>query len=156
MEKIRVLVIDDDQYIRELVARILENEGFAVTVAANGESALALLSEIRPDIILLDIRMPGMDGYQVLERVRKTSDVPVLMLTGVPEESAVVNSLNLGADDYIRKPFLPSVLAARVRANSEEPKTIAKRKNLKEDAKASAEVGRAVKNALPLLPSQPS
>ena len=115
-EKIRILAVDDDQYILQFLKRTLENEGFAVTVASDGESALALLPETEPAIVLLDIKMPGLDGYQVLERIRKDSSIPVLMLTGVPEVTAAVNSFHLGADDFIRKPFLTSVLVAHIRA----------------------------------------
>ena len=114
--KIRILAVDDDQYILQFLKRTLENEGFAVTVASDGESALALLPETEPAIVLLDIKMPGLDGYQVLERIRKDSSIPVLMLTGVPEVTAAVNSFHLGADDFIRKPFLTSVLVAHIRA----------------------------------------
>ncbi|MDP2743833.1 MAG: response regulator [Dehalococcoidia bacterium] len=91
-------------------------EGYAVTVANDGTSALAQLVEHKPDLILLDIRMPGMDGYQVLEHIRKLSDVPVIMLTRVHEPTAVEKSLGLGADDFVEKPFLTAVLAARIQA----------------------------------------
>ena len=115
-KKIRVLAVDDQQCILELLKQILEDEGFAVTVAADGESGIALLEEIKPDVVLLDIRMPGLDGYQVLERIRKVSDVPVLMLTGVREENALVHSFDIGANDYICKPFATNLLIARIRA----------------------------------------
>jgi len=115
-KKAHILVVDDEQYVRELVKRILEPEGYAVTVAADGNSALAQLTEHRPDLVLLDIRMPGLDGYQVLERIREKSDVPVIMLTGALQPTAVEQSIGLGADDYIRKPFSPRVLLARIKA----------------------------------------
>ncbi|MFH1381404.1 MAG: response regulator [Chloroflexota bacterium] len=115
-KKTRVLAVDDDRDILQLLERALEEEGFAVTTATDGESALALLSEIKPDIILLDIRMPRLDGYEVLERIRESSNVPVLMLTGVAEETAVMRSFDLGADDYIRKPFLTGTLIARIKS----------------------------------------
>ncbi len=115
-KKIRVLAVDDQRYILELLKQTLEAEGFDFTAADNGESGIALFEENKPDIVLLDIRMPGTDGYQVLERIRKTSNVPVLMLTGVPEETAIVRSFGLGASDYIHKPFVTSLLIARIRA----------------------------------------
>jgi len=86
------------------------------TVAADGNSALARLREHTPDLIVLDIRMPELNGYQVLERIRERSDIPVIMLTGVLEPTAVEQSLGLGADDYVRKPFHPRVLLARIEA----------------------------------------
>ncbi len=115
-QKIRILVVDDEQHILQFLKQTLEDEGFAVTAARDGNSALALLPEIEPHIVLLDIRMPGLDGYQVLERIRKASQVPVLMLTGVPEVTAVARAFDLGADDFIRKPFSTGVLVARIRA----------------------------------------
>lgn len=115
-KKASILVVDDEEYIRQLLKQVLEIEGFAVTVAADGNSALALLVKTDPDIVLLDIRMPGLDGYQVLERIRKTSNIPVLMLTGLIEEMSLVRSFDLGANDYIRKPFHTASLIAKVRA----------------------------------------
>ncbi|MFC2005126.1 response regulator transcription factor [Chloroflexota bacterium] len=115
-EKASILVVDDEVYIRQLLKQVLENEGFAVTVAVDGNSALALLVKTDPDLVLLDIRMPGPDGYEVLERIRKISNVPVLMLTGLIEETSLVHSFALGADDYIRKPVHTAALIAKVRA----------------------------------------
>jgi len=114
-KKIRVLAVDDQPYILELIKQTLEPEGFAVTVAANGESGIALFNEVNPDIVLLDIKMPGLDGYQVLERIRKVSAVPILMLTAVPEETALVLCFDIGANDYIRKPFSSALLIARIK-----------------------------------------
>lgn len=115
-KKTSILAVDDEEYILQLLKQILEIQGFAVTMAADGDSALALFAKTAPDIVLLDIRMRGLDGYQVLERIRKTSNVPVLMLTGLREETAMVRSFDLGADDYIRKPFHASTLVAQIRA----------------------------------------
>ena len=115
-KKASILVVDDEEYIQQLLKQVLEIEGFAVTVAADGNSALALLENMATNLVLLDIRMPGLDGYQVLERIRKTSNVPVLMLTGLIEETSLVRSFDLGADDYIRKPFHTASLIAKVRA----------------------------------------
>ncbi len=115
-KKAHILVVDDEQYVRELLKRTLEQEGYAVTLAADGSSALVRLREHTPDLVLLDIRMPDLTGYQVLERIREQFDVPVIMLTGVLEPTAVEQSVGLGADDYIRKPFNPRVLLARIEA----------------------------------------
>ena len=114
--KTHVLVVDDEQYITKLVERTLKDAGYAVTVANDGISALRMLAEKEPDLVLLDIRMPGLDGFQVLERIRESSNVLVFMLTAVRGETAVEHSLGLGADDYIEKPFLPRVLIARIQA----------------------------------------
>ena len=114
--KTHILVVDDAQYITKFIERTLEDAGFVVTVANDGNSALAMLAEKEPDLVLLDIRMPGLDGFQVLERIRESSDVPVLMLTAVREKTALAHSLDIGADDYIEKPFLPRVLIARIQA----------------------------------------
>jgi len=115
-KKAHILVVDDEQYVRELLRRTLEQEGYAVTLAADGSSALVRLREQTPDLVLLDIRMPDLTGYQVLERIREQFDVPVIMLTGVLEPTVVEQSVGLGADDYIRKPFNPRVLLARIEA----------------------------------------
>lgn len=121
-EKTRVLVVDDEKYILQLFRRALEVEGFDVTTVADGEAALSLFKEIEPHIILLDIKMPKLDGYSVLERIRETSPVPVIMLTATPEEDGVRRCFDLGADDYIRKPFLTSVVVARIKAKLRLPK----------------------------------
>ena len=113
--EIRILVVDDEQYLLDMLKRTLEDEGYDVDCAANGKSALALLTEHKPDLVLLDIKMPGLDGYQVLELIREKSEVPVVMLTGVLEPISVQQSVNLGADDYVRKPFRTRELLARIK-----------------------------------------
>jgi len=115
-EKPRILVVDDERYITALLEKTLADAGYVVTVANDGNSALASLEAKEPDLVLLDIRMPGLDGYQVLQRIREVSSVPVLMVTALHDKSALSRSLDLGADDFIEKPFLPQVLVARVRA----------------------------------------
>jgi two-component system, OmpR family, KDP operon response regulator KdpE len=115
-KKKHILVVDDEVYILQLLKDILESEGYSVVVAGSGEEALALIPETQPDLIILDIKMPGLDGYQTLERIRKTSNVPVLMLSGVPEQDGLRPSFDIGADDYIHKPFLTGILIARIRA----------------------------------------
>jgi len=110
-----ILVVDDDQNVLQMVSRTLELEGFCSITAADGESALALLEKDKPDLVLLDIMMPGLDGFEVLKRIRQRSSVPVIMLTAKNEVTTVRDTIGLGADDYIRKPFSIVELLARIR-----------------------------------------
>jgi DNA-binding response OmpR family regulator len=112
----RVLVVDDEPMVREVVTAYLEREGFVVTEAGDGRKALDLLPSTRPDLIILDVMLPQIDGFSVLSQIRKTSDVPVILLTARTEETDRVLGLELGADDYVVKPFSPRELAARVRS----------------------------------------
>ncbi len=111
-----ILVVDDDQAILRLLKRTLEPEGFGVVIASNGRSALALLEEHKPDLVILDIMMPGLDGFQVLDLIRQRSNIPVIMLTARGEVTSLNEALGLGADDYVRKPFSTRELLARIRA----------------------------------------
>ncbi len=111
-----ILVVDDDSIILQLIKDILEPEGYTVTLAADGVAGMDLLRETKPDMVLLDIMMPGPDGYQVLESIRQYSNVPVIMITGKRDEDSLEQAMRLGADDYVRKPFRPSELVARVHA----------------------------------------
>ena len=113
--KARILVVDDELQILDMLKCTLEDEGYDVDVAADGKSALVLLPEHKPDLVLLDIRMPDLDGYEVLEFIREKSEVPVIMLTGAVEPISVYQSINLGADDYVRKPFYTRELLARIK-----------------------------------------
>jgi len=110
------LVIDDEQALLLLVKNILEPEGYKVSLATDGQSGLALMAKEQPDLILLDIKMPGLDGFQVLDIIRQRSNIPVIMLTGVVDRNTLSKFLNIGADDYITKPFNPDVLVARIKA----------------------------------------
>jgi DNA-binding response OmpR family regulator len=112
----RVLVVDDEPMVREVVTAYLEREGFSVTEAADGRAALDLVPTTRPDLIVLDVMLPQVDGFSVLSQIRKASDVPVILLTARTEETDRVLGLELGADDYVVKPFSPRELAARVRS----------------------------------------
>jgi len=109
-----VLVVDDDADVRELVAELLARAGYSVSQASNGRAALKLLFEERPDLVLLDISMPELDGWATLERIRELSDVPVMMLTALGAELEKVRALRAGADDYVTKPFGRQELLARV------------------------------------------
>ena len=114
-----VLVVEDDEDIRELVSYHLLKEGYQVASVASGEEALAIAEGQPPDLILLDVMLPGVDGMTVCQKLRAvpgTADIAVVMLTAKGEEADIVRGLNLGATDYITKPFSPKVLLARIRA----------------------------------------
>jgi DNA-binding response OmpR family regulator len=111
-----ILVIDDDHDMLDMVQDALEIEGYSVIVSDNGEEALERVQQDHPDLVLLDIKMPGLDGYQVLQKIRATSSVPVIMLTAIQEPHSVSHSLDLGADDYVKKPFSIQELMAHIRA----------------------------------------
>jgi len=115
-KKASVLVVDDDVRILRMTGRILELEGYRVLTANSGEAALNTFDEGIPDLILLDIMMPGMDGYAVCQRIREFSQIPIIMVTAKDSDEEKVKGLNAGADDYVTKPFSSSELAARVRA----------------------------------------
>lgn len=112
----KVLVVDDDQHIAELISLYLEKEGYRTVVVYDGKKALEKVTIEKPDLVMLDIMLPGMDGYQVCTEIRKQSNVPVIMLTAKGETFDKVLGLELGADDYIVKPFEPKELVARVKA----------------------------------------
>lgn len=114
--KQNILVVDDDPRILRLVRVNLERAGFTVTSASSGPAALEQLVAEPPDAVVLDITMPGMDGFMVTQRVRETSNVPIIMLTAMGEQSQKVHGLEIGADDYMTKPFDPDELVARVKA----------------------------------------
>ncbi len=112
----KILVVDDKENIREMLRDYLTEENFLVSVAENGEQALQMARESRSDLILLDIMMPRMDGYQFLQAYRKEGSTPVILLTARLEETDKVIGLELGADDYVTKPFGMRELVARIRA----------------------------------------
>src|SRR6266516_6221167 len=116
MSAARILVVDDDADIRNLVVQLLERAGHKVEQAPDGRSGLRALHASPPDLVLLDVSMPDLDGWQTLERMRDLSDVPVLMLTARGEELERVRGLQVGADDYVTKPFGRQELVARVQA----------------------------------------
>jgi DNA-binding response OmpR family regulator len=112
----RILVVDDEEDIRTLLRELFARAGYAVDEAPDGRSALKMLFESPPALIVLDVTMPGLDGYQTLERIRDLSDVPVIMLTARTQELERVRGLATGADDYVSKPFGRQELLARVQA----------------------------------------
>jgi DNA-binding response OmpR family regulator len=112
----RILVVDDEAQIVDLLRSYLRRDGFDVDEAADGEAALAAAARMRPDLIILDLMLPKMDGREVCRRIRETANTPIIMLTARDEETDKLLGLELGADDYITKPFSPREVTARVRA----------------------------------------
>ena len=120
----RVLVVDDDTALSEMLGIVLANEGFEPVFCANGDEALAVFRDKRPDLVLLDLMLPGRDGIEVCRQIRSESGVPIVMLTAKTDTVDIVLGLESGADDYVVKPFKPKELVARVRARlrrSDEP-----------------------------------
>ena len=116
MNNQRILVVDDDKNICEIIRLYLEKEGFLVTIANDGEEALQLFRETTPSVVVLDVMMPKMDGFQVCREIRRVSSIPVIMLTAKGETFDKVLGLELGADDYMVKPFENKELVARIKA----------------------------------------
>ncbi|MCM3784696.1 response regulator transcription factor [Neobacillus mesonae] len=112
----RILIVDDDAHIRELISLFLKREGLDIYEAADGEDALKLLDTVRPDLAVIDIMMPNMDGWELCSHLRAASDIPILMLTAKGETHDKVKGFGLGTDDYMVKPFAPQELVVRVKA----------------------------------------
>ncbi len=112
----RILAVEDDERIRTAVRMALEDEGWTVIEAANGEDALAAFTAEKSDVVLIDLMLPDMDGFEVCRSIRKGSDVPIIMVTARTDTHDVVAGLEAGADDYVTKPFQPKELSARIRA----------------------------------------
>lgn len=116
MEKQKILIVDDDNNIAELISMYLSKECFDTRIVGDGEAALSTVSSYHPNLVILDIMLPGIDGYEVLREIRKTSNLPVIMLSAKGETFDKVLGLELGADDYMMKPFDTKELVARVKA----------------------------------------
>lgn len=112
-----ILVVEDEKPILDILQFNLEKEGYKVATAMDGETAVSLALQLNPDLILLDVMLPGMDGFEVCKNVRTRSDVPIIMLTARGEEVDKILGLEIGADDYITKPFSMRELSARIKAN---------------------------------------
>ena len=112
----KILVVDDDRELRELIAFVLRGAGYSIVEAGDGLEAVRRHADERPDLVILDVNLPGIDGFEVCRRIRADFDTPVMMLTVRGEEADQVRGLDLGADDYLAKPFSPRALSARVRA----------------------------------------
>jgi two-component system response regulator MtrA len=125
----RVLIVDDDTAVAEMLGIVLRSEGFDSMAVANGDDALPAFHEFRPDLVLLDLMLPGRDGIDVCRELRRESGVPIVMLTAKSDTVDVVLGLESGADDYVVKPFKPKELVARIRArlrrpDDEQPETL--------------------------------
>ncbi|MGI8774484.1 MAG: response regulator [Actinomycetota bacterium] len=141
----RVLVVDDEPIVREVLGRYLVKDGFEVELAEDGERAVASFVSTQPDIVLLDLMLPKLDGFQVFERIRSVSDIPVIMLTAKTSEHDRIAGLELGADDYVSKPFSPGEVVARVRAVLRRaPNASSEAEELRYDALAIDPLGRRV------------
>lgn len=132
MTTLSVLVVDDEKSLRDFVRRNLEVRNFSVTTASNGLEALAIFTTQHVDLIILDVMMPRMDGLETIRRIRQSSSLPIIVLSALGEEADKVQALNLGADDYLTKPFGVNELLARVQAvlrrtRWDEPPTLVKR-----------------------------
>jgi len=123
-ERARVAVVDDDRHIRQMLELGLQREGFQVQTAADGQQALDLVRSWQPDVIILDVMMPKIDGFTVLPMLRKITQAPIIMLTAKADTSDKVLGLNTGADDYLAKPFSFEELIARLLANLRRPQLI--------------------------------
>jgi two-component system alkaline phosphatase synthesis response regulator PhoP len=112
----KIVVVDDDEHIRELASLYLQKEGFDVSCATDGAGAVDRIKQVNPSLVVLDLMLPGLSGFDVCKQVRQTSDVPIIMLTARDEDIDKILGLELGADDYLTKPFNPRELVARVKA----------------------------------------
>jgi len=112
----RILTVEDDERIRTAVKLALEDEGWSVDEAATGEEALGRFAQAPTDVVLIDIMLPGLDGFEVCRSIRRMSDVPIIMVTAREDTHDIVAGLEAGADDYLTKPFAPKELSARIRA----------------------------------------
>jgi len=112
----RILAVEDDERIRSAVKLALEDEGWAVDEAESGEEAIEIFQHSNPNVVLIDIMLPGIDGFELCRSLRRTSDVPIVMVTARNDTHDVVAGLEAGADDYLTKPFAPKELSARIRA----------------------------------------
>ncbi len=116
MTGVKILVVDDEPSIREVVSLYLEQMGFVPTVVGDGRAALDLIRTAPPDLLILDVMLPGVDGYEITRQVRANSDIPIILLTARNDEIDRILGLELGADDYVVKPFSPRELVSRVKA----------------------------------------
>ena len=111
-----LLFIEDDEAIRTALQLVLEDEGYEVAVAGDGETGIKMFGQLAPDLILLDLRLPDISGFEVCRAIRRTSITPIIMVTAQTDTSDLVNGFDAGADDYVTKPVVPKELAARIRA----------------------------------------
>ena len=115
-EKTKILIVDDDIHMLEIMKEMLASEDYNITTAENGKTALQKFNEHKPDLVLLDIMLPDIDGYSICKHIKKVSNIPVIMVTAKIEAAEEIEGLYVGADDYITKPFKESILIARIQA----------------------------------------
>ncbi len=140
--KYRILVVDDEPRMVRFIRLNLEQDGFETLAAFNGKEALDKVREQLPDLVLLDVMLPDMDGFEVLRLIREISDVPVIMLTARSDEEDIVRGLKLGADDYITKPFSPRVLTSRIQAVLRRYQTVMPDEVIEVDDRLKIDLGR--------------
>ena len=128
MEKTKILIVDDEKHIAELISLYLTKEGFETREVYDGRKAMDEFYSFKPELVLLDLMLPGVDGYQICTTIRKNSDVPIIMLTARSDTFDKVLGLEMGADDYIVKPFEPKEMVARVKAVLRRYEKIEKRR----------------------------
>jgi len=119
-----LLFIEDDEAIRTALRLVLEDEGYEVAVAGDGETGISMFGQIDPDLVLLDLRLPDISGFEVCRAIRRTSITPVIMVTAQTDTSDLVNGFDAGADDYVTKPVVPKELSARIRAALRRTQTV--------------------------------
>ena len=119
-----LLFIEDDEAIRTALRLVLEDEGYEVAVAGDGETGISMFGQINPDLVLLDLRLPDISGFEVCRAIRRTSITPVIMVTAQTDTSDLVNGFDAGADDYVTKPVVPKELSARIRAALRRTQTV--------------------------------
>ena len=119
-----LLFIEDDEAIRAALRLVLEDEGYEVAVAGDGETGISMFGQINPDLVLLDLRLPDISGFEVCRAIRRTSITPVIMVTAQTDTSDLVNGFDAGADDYVTKPVVPKELSARIRAALRRTQTV--------------------------------
>jgi DNA-binding response OmpR family regulator len=150
----RILVVDDDVNVRDVVRRYLEHAGYHVELAGNGEQALSIAATAEPDLVVLDLMLPGVSGLEVCRLLRQRGQIPVVMLTARGEEDDRITGLQLGADDYIAKPFSPRELVLRVasvlRRTHAEPVTPAREELVDGDLRMDVTARRASRSGQPL------
>lgn len=127
----RILVVDDDAALSEMVGIVLRAEGFDVSFCADGSEAITVYHEEKPDLVLLDLMLPGRDGIQVCTEIRALSGVPIIMLTAKSDATDIVHGLESGADDYMVKPFNPKELVARIRTRLRPPSSVSEAERLR-------------------------
>lgn len=148
----KILIIEDDILIAEIERDYLEAEDYAVTICQNGPDGLRLAKEEEYDLILLDVMLPGMNGFAICREIRQEKDVAIIMVTARKEDIDKIRGLGLGADDYIVKPFSPAELVARVKAHIHIHERLIQRSNTQESGQAGFEKGRIQIGQLRILP----